>query len=305
MLGLDVQRMITLAQKWGSAPRALLKYIDLEDWDIRNDYRNRAGGAVQKSKSMIDQGVQGDLPDDAPSTFFFVRPMKISTGTHRRRLSVYVPTQTIRRILAEALQRQLNHIKLEFYNALSYHSSTRHAAGFIFEAWFHSFVVARKSIACKWVVQPEGVGEGHVTIFPTAPVATDLLLAIKDAPASATPPYYWIPSKTNFPGIDSALVLEGEIFAFQVILGSKHTSPIAGLQDLRKMLPANLKDLPWRMVFVGPVEERVKQVAGHWAGQLILPPREGRLPVGYSGLDPVQVDVTYTVCGFVDSLNVF
>jgi len=290
LLGLNVQRMTTLAEKWGSPPRALLKYIHLEDRDISDDYRNRAGEAVEQSKSMLDQAVQGNLPDNAPSMFFFVQPMKTSTGTRRQRPSAYVPTPTIRRILAEALGEQGDHIKLQFYNALSYHPNTRQAAGFIFETWFHSFVIAKKSIVCKWVAQPEG--SGHVTIqLPTTPVAIDLLPAIKDAPA--TPPYYWIPSKSNFPGIDSALVLEGGIFAFRVTLKAKHKSPILGLRRLRNMLPANLKDLPWRMVFVGPKEGPAKKVAMRWSG-LIFPPRDGRMHVGYSGVDPVQGDVTYT-----------
>ena len=300
LLGLDVQRMTTLAEKWGTPPRALLRYSRLQDWAISANYRNRAGKAVERCKSMMDEAVQTSLPDDPPSMFYFFRPMKISTGIHRQLSTLYVPTQTIRRILAEALREKDNHIKLRFYNALSYHPSTRHAAGFIFETWFHSFCIAGKSIACKWVVQ--GPGDAIIQI-PTTPDAPDLLPATKDAPGSATPPYYWIPSKTNFPGIDSALVLEGEIFAFQVTLGSNHKSPIDGLLCLRKMLPANLKVLPWRMVFVGPDEERIKGVAEQWAGKLIFPSRGERIRVGYSGVDPAKADVTYTVCRFVDSLN--
>lgn len=206
---------------------------------------------------MMDEGVQTNLPDP-PSMFDFFRSMKISTGVYRQLSSLYVPTPTIRRILAEALRELEDHIKLQFYNALSYRPSTRHAADFIFETWFHSFFIAKKRIACKWVVQ--GSGGDAIMQFPTAPVATDLLPAIKDASASATPPYYWIPSKTNFPGIDSALVLEGRIFAFQVTLGSDHISPTAGLYCLRKMLPPNSENLPWRMMFMGPKENRVKQV---------------------------------------------
>ena len=302
LLRLDVQRMTTLAEKWGTPPRGLLEYRLLQDSEISAYYHDRAGKAVEQCQSMMDQGVRISLPDDPPSMFYFFRPREIPTGVHRRLSSLYVPTQTIRRILAEALREKDNHIKLQFYNALSYHPSTRHAAGFIFETWFHSFFIAKKSIACKWVVQ----GSGDAIIqFPTTPVAADLLPTIKDALASATPPYYWIPSKINFPGIDSALVLEGGIFAFQVTLGSNHKSPIDSLQRLRKMLPANLKVLPWRMVFVGSDEERIKGVAEHWAGKLIFPPQDERIchGVGYSGVDPVKADVTYSVCRFVDSLN--
>ena len=33
LLGLDVQRMTTLAKKWGNLPRGLLEYVDLQDWE--------------------------------------------------------------------------------------------------------------------------------------------------------------------------------------------------------------------------------------------------------------------------------
>jgi len=62
------------------------------------------------------------------------------------------------------------------------------------------------------------------------------------------------------------------------------------------MLRANLRDLPWGMVFVGPQEERVRPIAEHWAGKLIFPTRLGdeQIHVGYSGVDPVGFDVPYT-----------
>jgi hypothetical protein len=294
--------MTTLAKKWGNLPRELLEYIDLQDWEIRARYRNRARTAVEQCKSMLNEGMQINLPENPPTMFYFLRPMKISTGIYRQLSSLYVPTQTIRRILAEALREQDDHIKLQFYDALSIHPGTRHAADSIFEAWFHSFLIAKKRVACTWVMP----GSGNAMIqFPAALVATDLLPATKDAPASATPPYYWIPSKTDFPGIASVLVLEGGIVAFQVTLRSDHRSPMAGLEGLRKMLPANPKNLPWRVVFVGPTENRIKPVAEYWAGKLIFPTQEERIRVGYAGVDPVEGDVTYTVCRFVDSLNVF
>lgn len=92
---------------------------------------------------MMDEGVQTNLPDP-PSMFDFFRSMKISTGVYRQLSSLYVPTPTIRRILAEALRELEDHIKLQFYNALSYRPSTRHAADFIFETWFHSFFIAKR-----------------------------------------------------------------------------------------------------------------------------------------------------------------
>ena len=65
-------------------------------------------------------------------------------------------------------------------------------------------------------------------------------------------PFYWIPSARDFPGISSALVLTNEIIAIQVTIAEVRKSSVEkGLSKLRNLLPQNLKDLPWEVVFVG------------------------------------------------------
>jgi len=295
LLGQDVHRTKTLAEKWGNVPRSLVQYNGEDDWTVEDHYSAIASDAVRASRIMIDRGPQLDVPNDPPSQFYFLRPKKTPTGAiSRKRSYISVPTPTIRCILAEALQGQDNLVKLQFYNALSHHPNTRQAAGFIFESWFHSFFIVKKKINCQWVV---GGSVGAIVRFPTTSTTAGvhLIPATKNAPKSAKPPYYWIPSKTNFPGIDSALVLKHEIFVFQVTVSSAHTSPIDGLQCLREMLPRNLKNLPWRMVFVGPEEGPIQTVANCWGDQLFFPPTK-KLTVGWSVVDPAQDDVTYRVC---------
>ncbi|KAI9462208.1 hypothetical protein HD554DRAFT_2289333 [Boletus coccyginus] len=293
LLGLDAHRTMTLAEKWGNIPRSLVKYIDEDDWAVETSYRNNASRAVNASKIMLDQGRRLDLPDDAPSQFYFLRPMGSPARAISREFScVIVPTQTIRCILAEALKAEDNLTRLRFYNALTHHPNTHQVAGFIFESWFHSFFVVHKMIDCQWVVQGH---DNTIIQFPTTSTTAgmDLIPATKNAPKSATPPYYWIPSKTNFPGIDSALVLKDEIFVFQVIMSSVHTTPINGLQYFQEMLPHDLKNVHWRVVFVGPEEGPIKTVAKNWGGQLFPHKTMDHLVVGWSVVDPVQDDVTY------------
>ncbi|KAI9568825.1 hypothetical protein HD554DRAFT_2171964 [Boletus coccyginus] len=292
LLGLDVLRMTTLSRNWGNVARTLMKYVDTEDSTVEGNYYDDAGRAVQKSKTIIDGGSRFDFPDGSPSSFYFLRPMKTSTGTiNRLRGSVSVPTQTLCRLLAKALQDQDNHVKLQFYNALSHHGNTRQAAGYIFESWFHNFFLQELEMDCHWVMRRSGDDAGPPTL--SMPAHAKLIPSTKTAPSSAIPPYYWVAYKPNFAGIDSALVLEDRIFAFQMTLGSNHRSPMKGLRDLRDLLPRDLKDLPWRVVFVGPEDGPIKAVAKHWDGKLSFPTNKDSVPVGWSALDPAQGGVTY------------
>ena len=300
LLGMDVHRMQTLAEKWGNVPRLLVRYMDWDDGEIEALYRQNASHAVRASRIIMEQGPRLDLPNNAPSRFYFLRPMRTPTGAISRGHScLAVPTQTIRYILAKALKREDNLVRLQFYNALSYHPNTRSAAGFIFESWFHSFFITKKTIDCRWVAQ----GSGNAIVqFPTASTTESMAFipSTQSAPGSAPPPYYWILSKTNFRDIDSALVLEDEIFVFQMTISSTHRSPIEGLRCLQKMLPPEMRDLPWRVVFVGPNEGPIKAVAEYWSKRLRFPQNECPA-VGWSAMDPAQTDVTYKVCKIVDS----
>ena len=305
LLGLDVQRMKALAANWGNIPRTLLQSFNKEDRAIEAHYCGGSKRAVHECEVMVDEGPKANFPDDPPSDFYFLRPMKTATGTTDHQSSyISVPTPTIRRILAEALRGRDNVIKLRFYHSLSQHANTRQAAGYIFESWFHSFFIVKKAISCEWV---RG-SEDKIVQLPNQSTRrhADLIPTTQDAPKSASPPYYWIPPKSNFPGIDSVLVLEKKIYAFQVTISASHKSPVTGLKSLHKMLPPKLRNLSWRVVFVGAEEGRIKSIAEHWDGQrLFFPTDTKRLSVGWAAVDPVQDGVPYTVCKFVDPSNVF
>jgi hypothetical protein len=299
LLELDVERMMTLATHWGNVPRSLLQYIAQDDQAVEAGYRRDARKAVQKCQDMMDEGILCNLPDDPPTLYYVIRPTKIDTGALDRRFSyVDVPTRTLCRILAEALKGQSGVVKLQFYDTLRRHPKTRQLAGVIFESWFHSFFIERKRLHYRVV---RGSGDEVLQ----CPTTTHLIPVTRDAPMSAAPPYYWIPSETDFQGIHSALVLEKEIVAFQVSLWSDRTSPIGGLECLRRTLPHDVGARPWRVVFVGPDEARIRGVAQSWDGRLCFSTDTTRVAVGWSVVDPVQDDVIYRVCQRVDPSRIF
>lgn len=109
------------------------------------------------------------------------------------------------------------------------------------------------------------------------------------------PPCYW-PAPVNFPGIDSVLVLEEDIFLFQLTTRAGHRSPIEGLKQLQKLLPSSLTKVPWRVVFIGADENRIKKVAEHWGNILFLLPKRPRVSVAWSVAHPGEDDnVTFKV----------
>jgi len=281
--------MTKLAGKWGGVPRLLLQYYPRLDEAVEKDYRRLAPVAIQECRMILEKGVQCDLPDTAPSSFYFIRPYRKDLRDEKP--CVVVPTRTLCCFLAEGLQQEDDAIKLQFFKALSQPAETRQAAGYIFESWFHSFFTTEhKEIQCEWIAS--GGQDGSKQKLPSA---TAVISATQAAPSSWTPPFYWVPPARNFPGIDSALVLENEIYAIQVTIAKTRSgsSPADGLTELRKLLPNNLKNLSWKLVFVGTDQDRVESFAKKYTGKIFFPTKTKSVRVGWSVVNPVQEEVIF------------
>ncbi|KAF8548541.1 hypothetical protein OG21DRAFT_1500960 [Imleria badia] len=282
LLNLDVQRMTTLVEKWGGVPRVLLRFLrrGLTDAEIELRYKGPASKAVQKCREVLSAIEANSFPDDAPSQFYFCRPYNdAETGMQRTLFGASVPTRTLRRLLGEALQKQDNLLKLDFFRALRQPPSTRQAAGYIYENWFHAYFSAGKPIECHWLQGLNGVSLLSLT-------GMKLIEGNWGAVEVEDPPYYWV-APVNFPGIDCALILPEAICVFQVTISTSHRSPEGGMKKLGTHLPADLKNLPWRVVFIGDHDNAIKSVAQKWVNK--------GLNIGWSHVDPVAEDITYRV----------
>ncbi|KAN0073583.1 hypothetical protein V8E55_012190 [Tylopilus felleus] len=280
LLNLDVQRMTTLVEKWGGVPRILMKFLrrGLTDAEIESSYKGPAWKAVQKCREVLTAIAANSFRDDAPSQFYFCRPYNdAETGMQRTRFGPSVPTRTLRRLLGEALQMQDNFLKLDFFLALRQIASTRQAAGYIYENWFHTYFSAGKPIECHWLEDSNGVSSLSLT-------GRELIEGHWGAVKVGVPPYYWV-APMNFPGIDGALILPEVIYGFQVTISTSHRSPEGGMKKLREHLPAELKNLPGRVVFIGDHANAIKSIAQKWV-------KKG-LNIGWSHVDPVADDIPY------------
>ncbi|KAF8441700.1 hypothetical protein L210DRAFT_3644942 [Boletus edulis BED1] len=288
LLGFDVQRMIGLHKKWGGTPRTLLEYVDMPDQEIENLYRQSARLAVTDCRIMISSVMENKLSEDTMTQFYFCRPLNFAKPRINRELScAVVPTPTICHFLAEALQKLNDSIRLEFFDDLGFYSETRGVARYIYKAWLHAFLSAGRSMDCNWLHRQAKVTSlrGTATLISAG---SDELKDVKKLP------YYWV-APPKFPGIDGALIRQDAIFAVQVTIRAKDKPPEEGLEKLRNDLPANLKNLPWHLVFVGNTDWSIETVANKWAGKIFLPTSKRCVTVGWSQVDPVEEGITYRI----------
>ena len=293
LLELDAERMTFLARQWGCVPGNLLRFMRRNEVDSKIEawYRRCASRAVFKCRENISSMADAQFDDDL-SEIFFCQPRINKSGTiDRKQARAIVPTRTIRCLLGEALQHEIDIAKLDFFTAFRLFSDDTQAyraAAIIFENWFHSFFSAARTIWCNWVQGSGGISSltGTNTLIPSGWVAVK----------NAQPPYFWIAPK-DFPGIDSALVLDTAIYVFQVTISpSTYKPPMDGMAILRNRLPIQLKEIPWRVIFVGDDDSPICAVANKWVGKIFFPTDRTSVPIAWSTVDPVVPFINYTVC---------
>lgn len=300
LLQLDVECMTELAGKWGGVPRLLLQYYPKLNEEVETSYRRLAPAAIRECRTILEKGMQCDVPDTALLTFYFIRPYKKDLRDEKP--STVVPTRTLCCFLAEGLHQEDEAIKLQFFKALSRPAETQQAASYIFESWFHSFFTTEHmEMECKWIAS--GTQDGTTEKLLST---TSVISATQAAPMPWAPPFYWVPPARNFPGIDSALVLKNEIYAIQVTIAGTRSgsSPADGLAELHKLLPNNLKNLSWNLVFVGTDQDCVESFAKKYTGKIFFPTKKKGVRVGWSVVNPVRGEVIFKVCNFIVSSNI-
>ena len=109
---------------------------------------------------------------------------------------------------------------------------------------------------------------------------------------TARPPYYWVAPR-GFKGINSALVLAKEIYAFQVTIGMSHRPPMAGMEILQGYLPTDLRENPWRVVFIGDNDSRIRKVAKGF--NIFFPTAMDHVPIAWARVDPMSKGHDYMV----------
>ncbi|KAF8124736.1 hypothetical protein EV363DRAFT_1271018 [Boletus edulis] len=284
----DVDHMTALAKKWGCIPETVLQTIHgNRDSTIEAEHYAYAPKAVRRCQEILSATQMNDLPNDALSQFYFVQPRQDSElGRIHTDACACVPTFTVRHILAKALKTQSHSVRLQFFNAMN-REGTRLTGNHIYENWFHSyFSTAIERIECYWIQGLSGTAQLRGV--------RSLVRYDESTLEAREPPYYWVAPK-GFPGLSSALVLQDEIFAFRTTINRKRKLPTRGLRRLRDSLPADLKDVQWRMILVGMDKGAIKAVARRWTGKICFPGENMHVPIGWCQVDPVTWGFKYKV----------
>ncbi|KAH0832414.1 hypothetical protein J3R83DRAFT_13454 [Lanmaoa asiatica] len=277
--------MSALATEWGGVPRTLLRFYKISRSDIEEEVHTAALRAVRSSSTFLPSLEELDVEGSGPYLIFFALPKKDDAGHINRRLlpRVCVPTPTLVNALGKALQRQNLCTKVAFFQVMEAHPGTRRDGGNIYERWLHPFFLGGQTIKSHWYVESNSL---PATIETTKTALPSTKGALRDT----QPPFYWIAPTVIFPGIDSALVTENEIFAIQVTIAFGHPSPQEGLDKLRDLLPQALKKFKWRMLYVGPEETQITAVSRQWHGKLKIGTTTERtlVPVGWCVRGPCE-----------------
>ncbi|KAF9219036.1 hypothetical protein BS17DRAFT_790224 [Gyrodon lividus] len=288
LLNLDVERMTDFATAWGGVPRTLLTLFNSpsSDSDFESKINEAAYDAITSAPTFIRSLQRLDVEKSGPSSVIFVKPRQDSTGRiYRRQPAIYIPTPRIVDILATNIIQHDAAVKTSFFAILESHSTTRNSAGAMYERWFHSFFLSGQSIE-YWC---------HDGNIPRTLQLATRLVCTNDELRGAAPPFYWLPSKTNFPGIDGAFFVGGNIFAIQVTLAYNHSTPQTSLDHLWTLLPPEKRALRWNVLFVGLSKGQVWNASKQWSGKLTIgtSTRKTTVPVGWCALDPTTRNITY------------
>jgi hypothetical protein len=180
------------------------------------------------------------------SKVFFVRP-----GNTRNKAVLEIPTGEIWKLLTTAITVRSNADLIDFFALMSSHRQTRAAAGWMFETHMHAKLSTPGSEITLYDKN------GQETIISAAHRIPGPLNQLP----LATPPFYWQPSESNFPGIDSILCAGDHVYAFQATISARHKEAWPGLAKVAQYLPKGSKT--WHLVFAGLTSAAVESVRAH------------------------------------------
>jgi len=255
----DTDHILRLAARWGNSPRTLLNLHDgkQSEEDFQTTIDTSASTFVMEADAILAGLRSFNLPIEklGPSSILFIRPQQGEHGiASRTRCEVYVPTIRIGRSIARATMEKGAFICSQFFAATKNHASMRGAAGYIFEQWVHACLVSGHKLDCKWL-NNDSMPQETVAIQP------DRLISTRDELKTCRPPFYWCPVASNFPGIDGLLRCEDDVYAIQITISRRHTSPEGGLRTLQKDMDSGLH---WTVLFIGTDMEQAEKVAKPW-----------------------------------------
>ena len=261
---------------WGPSPRNL---VSMAKGLLTDD--KMQGILSTQLNNISKHGIYGLIfpeemnSDEFASSIIFVRPSDpLSSGYHHRGFCVpWIPTKRIATAIAAMLRGQDAATQAAFFRQMSEHALSRSTAGWIFETWVHTRLLMAGPVPCFWHSTPPG--DGFLPTLLPENLIQGTVDVLRGRPLDQ--PFYWKPSASNLPGIDSVLYDGNSIFAIQSAISATHRSAETGLDQISTCLPAAFREREWHLVHVTPHVSTAHELM---RGALSLPSTWSKVPIG-------------------------
>ncbi|THH27434.1 hypothetical protein EUX98_g6766 [Antrodiella citrinella] len=258
------------ASKWGPCTRTIIRILSAESDKARgrveeelSDAALVAARAVCTNPAAYTSVASRGQAHIVGSPILFAHPYRPSDDqkhSYARAVST-VPTRFLDEIFDVATMELSNLQALELFKSLSSHSFTRQAGGRAFELRVHEALCLKNvPLNIRRTVRPaeSPVGPAKIKVDPgntarTIQPSQKLLSGTVGALAHAAdhPSFYWVPSVANFPGIDSVLADQNNIYAIQATISDEYSSPGDGLKKVWQSFKEDVRTRrAWHLVVV-------------------------------------------------------
>jgi hypothetical protein len=244
-----LQRGAVLFDKYGPCARTIIDIcLAPHKEKAHNNRIKTAAKYVAKNGSTVMDSIKDlDFGSDATlSSLVYIRP---ESNENRDLIMIFIPTAFLIGELT-FVATYLNHLELhKLFSQLTMHPNTRTAAGWLYENFVHARLTTPGEVQAI-----DNMGKESV-IQTTNKFVLGLISILR----KASPPLYWRPSQSHFPGIDAVLHTDTETWAIQTTIGNRHGTAEKGLEQILGVLGDKVKR-KIRLLIVGPDARRVQSV---------------------------------------------
>ncbi|KAI1787266.1 hypothetical protein LXA43DRAFT_716530 [Ganoderma leucocontextum] len=200
------------------------------------------------------------------STLLFTRPHRPrhtkTSAVLASSISVsYIPTPYLADIFSTHRHQLPKAVAVAFVNLLTAHVVTKTTGGWLLEQDMHASLCFRSV--------PLNIFRGHDSrsIKPARRLLAGTVNAL--ANVEAYPSFYWVPSTSNFTGIDGVLADSKNVYAIQATTVDDHDSPLDGLQKLWRSFDRDVRtERAWHVVVISEREDLACQYADVFADEV-------------------------------------
>ena len=232
-LGYEPRSTLSLVRKWGPSTRNIIRSLvaarNKYDDPIEAEAQIAASDLGLNLWSVLGGDSKGSFPQSTASVLIFIRRKDGNFAKSDR----CIPTPYLVNVFEKYQHALQNQDSVKLFKALSSHSFTRTAAGWLYEIQLHTYLSGGNAAlpifrdSTKAILQPST----HLLPGTLAGLQT----------AGDHRPFYWVPSVANFPGIDCILGDEDQnLFTIQVTIAKDHKSPEKGIEKLWSGLPSEV-----------------------------------------------------------------